>query len=210
MKKIIALIALVVILGGTGYWFWMRQQQTCITKSYEAFEKDLRKLWEDHVTWTRIFIISALADLADKAAATERLLKNQDDLGDAIKGLYGQEAGKKLTQLLRDHILIAADVVAAAKSGDKQALDAASSKWTANADDLAKFLSDANPFLPYDVVKDMLHKHLELTTGEVVSRLKKDWKADIDFYDKGHVHMLMLSDALAGAIQKQFPGAFKA
>lgn len=210
MKKLIGLAIAVIVLAGGYFVFMKMRKQPIYTKSSVAFEKDLRKLWEDHITWTRNFIISDLADLADKAAVTERLLKNQDDLGDAIKGLYGEEAGKKLAQLLRDHILIAAEVVAAAKAGNTQALDAASKKWTANADDLAKFLSDANPFLPYNVLQDMLHKHLELTTGEVVSRLKKDWKADIEFYDKGHEHMLMLSDALASGVQKQFPHAFKA
>lgn len=210
MKNVLIILLVAAVVGG-GYWYWTKKRQTsaCTTKVV-TLEKDLRKLWEDHITWTRLFIISDLADLPDKSAVAERLLKNQDDLGDAIKGLYGAEAAKKLAQLLRDHILIAVEVVDAAKADNKQALDTASKKWTANADDLAKFLSDANPFLPYGVLQDMLHKHLELTTGEVVSRLKKDWKADIDFYDKGHEHMLMLSDALAGAIQKQFPKAFAA
>jgi hypothetical protein len=45
--------------------------------------------------------------------------------------------------------------------------------------------------------------------GEVVSRLKKDWAADINFYDKGHVHMLAFADALTEGIVKQFPDKFK-
>jgi hypothetical protein len=78
----------------------------------------MRQLWEDHVTWTRLFIVSALADLPDKSATTDRLLKNQVDIGNAIKPYYGDAAGEKLSALLKQHILIAADIVTAAKAND--------------------------------------------------------------------------------------------
>src|ERR1051325_7034472 len=69
----------------------------------------MRKLWEDHITYTRNYIISTLADLPDGEAVAKRLLKNQDDIGDAIKPYYGDEPGKKVAALLRDHILIATE-----------------------------------------------------------------------------------------------------
>src|ERR1041385_7372930 len=81
-----------------------------------AFQDAMRKLWEDHITWTRVFIISAAADLPDKAAATERLLQNQVDIGNAIKPYYGEAAGNQLTTLLKEHITTAAEIVAAAKA----------------------------------------------------------------------------------------------
>jgi len=169
----------------------------------------MRKLWEDHITYTRNYIISALADLEDTGKVAERLLKNQDDIGNAIKPIYGDDAGKKLASLLRDHILVATEVVKAAKAGNNEELAKANKKWEANADDIATFLSGANPNWPRQDLVNMLYKHLELTTGEVVSRLKKDWVADIDYYDKGHVHMLMFADALTDGIVKQFPKKFK-
>ncbi len=79
---------------------------------------DMRKLWEDHITYTRNYIISALAGLGDTGTVAERLLRNQDDIGNAITPVYGETAGKKLSGLLRDHILIAANIVKAAKAGD--------------------------------------------------------------------------------------------
>ena len=169
----------------------------------------MRKLWEDHITYTRNYIISALADLEDASAVAQRLLKNQDDIGDAIKPYYVDEAGKKLSTLLRDHISIATEVVKAAKMGNNEDLTKAQAKWNANADDIAAFLSGANPNWPKKDLTDMLYKHLEFTTGEVVSRLKKDWTADTDFYDKGHMHMLMFADTLTDGIVKQFPDKFK-
>ena len=180
-----------------------------MTKPAADLGMAMRMLWEDHITYTRNYIISALAGLEDQGKVAERLLRNQDDIGNAIKPFYGDAAGAKLTALLRDHILIAVDVVKAAKAGVAAELAAASQKWTANADDLAAFLSGANPNWARAQMADMLHKHLEYTTQEVVSRLKKDWGADIEAYDKGHAHMLMFADMLTHGIVMQFPAKFK-
>jgi hypothetical protein len=180
---------------------------TC-TKADLDLRLAMRKLWEDHITYTRNYIISALADLEDVNAIAGRLLKNQDDIGNAIKPYYGEDAGKQLAVLLRDHILIATEVVNAAKMGNNENLDLASKKWYANGDDIANFLSGANPNWSKKDLTDMLYKHLELTTGEVISRLKKAWAADINYYDEGHVHMLMFADMLTDGIEKQFPEKF--
>ena len=174
-----------------------------------ALRVRMRTLWEDHIAWTRNYIISTLADLPDADKVAERLLKNQDEIGNVIKPFYGDEAGKKLSSLLRDHILIAAEVVKAAKTGNQKDMDKAREKWLKNADDIAVFLSGANPNLPRKALEDMLRKHLEFTTQEVTARLKKDWAADIDAYDKGQMHILNFSDVLTAGIIKQFPGRFK-
>jgi phage terminase Nu1 subunit (DNA packaging protein) len=169
----------------------------------------MRKLWEDHITYTRNYIISALAGLPDADAVAKRLLANQDDIGNAVKPFYGDEAGQKLAALLKDHITIATEVVAAAKAGNKTDLDGAQKKWSANGVEIAAFLAGANPNWSQQALKDMLQKHLDLTSGEVVGRLKKDWASDIKSYDEGHVHMLMFADMLTDGIVKQFPDKFK-
>ena len=86
--------------------------------SREPVRLALRKLWSDHVIWTREYIVAAVAGTPDADAAAGRLLKNQEDIGAAIAGYYGEAAGDRLTELLKEHILIAVDLVAAAKSGD--------------------------------------------------------------------------------------------
>jgi hypothetical protein len=165
----------------------------------------MRKLWEDHITYTRNYIISAVADLPDQDAVAARLMRNQDEIGAAIAPYYGDEAGRKLTSLLREHITGATTVVAAAKAGDKAKLDAEQAKWTANGKAIAGFLADANPNWDRATLESMLQKHLDLTSGEVVARLGKDWEADIRSYDEGHEHMLMFADALTDGIARQHP-----
>ena len=79
--------------------------------SKRAFHDGMRRLWVDHVTWTRLFIVSFAADLPDLQATTDRLLQNQTDIGDAVKPFYGKAAGNQLTDLLTQHILTAAQVL---------------------------------------------------------------------------------------------------
>jgi len=168
----------------------------------------MRKLWEDHVMWTRNVIFCLVDRLPGKDQAVNRLLQNQVDLGNAIKPYYGEEAGKKLTDLLYPHITIAAEVVNAAKAGNTTALDEANKRWYANADEISEFLSKANPNWEFEEMKMMMREHLKLTTDEAVQRIKKDYDADVIAYDKVNDAILKMSDMLADGIVKQFPEKF--
>lgn len=168
----------------------------------------MRKLWEDHVTYTAFFYTAVISGGDDAGKLAERLLRNQDDIGNAVKPFYGEGAGNKLSALLRDHILVAADLVEAAKAGDATAQQQATKRWYLNADDLAAFLSSANPYWPRKALQDALHGHLAMTTDAVVAKLHKDTAGAIAAYDKGHEHMLMVADVLSAGIVKQFPARF--
>jgi len=174
-----------------------------------AFQDAMRKLWEDHVTWTRLYIVSAVAGLPDAEPTAERLLKNQTDIGDAIKPFFGDDAGEQLTALLREHILTAADLVTAAKAGNATNVQAASARWYANADQIADFLSRANPKAwPQTTLRAEMRHHLELTLQEAQARLRGDWAADITAYDAIHQHILALADVLSSGLISQFPSRF--
>ena len=171
-----------------------------------AFRAAMRQLWEDHITWTRLFIVSAAANLPDLGPTTERLLRNQQDIGNAIKPFYGDAAGARLTALLRDHIVIAAEIVGAAKSGNTAAVEAASTRWYANASEIADFLSTANPRnWPREEMRAMMRSHLDLTLAEAVARLKGNFTDDIALYDQVHVQILHMADMLSDGIIAQFP-----
>jgi hypothetical protein len=174
-----------------------------------VFQQAVRKLWEDHITWTRVYIISALAGLPEADTAAKRLLQNQTDIGNAIKPFYGDQAGEQLTSLLKDHILTAADLLSAAKSGDSAKLKDASKRWYDNADQIAAFLSSANPdSWSQTDMQSMMKSHLDLTLAEATARLKKDWPADVAAYDKVHDEILQMADMLAAGIMHQFPDKF--
>jgi hypothetical protein len=196
-------VAFVPIAGAKG-------DKCCNNESKSALElkMQMRKLWEEHIAWTKLYIVSAVngLDSTDKYAA--RLLKNQEDIGNAIKPVYGDAAGDKLTALLKDHILLAAELVKAAKAGDSAAAAEAEKKWYANGDDIAGFLSGANPNWTKAALKEMMDTHLSLTKAIAVAALNKDWDADIKATDSNHDHILMMADALSAGIVKQFPKKF--
>ena len=170
----------------------------------------MRKLWEDHITWTRLAIISLTTGSPDTKATVARLLRNQVDIGNAVKPFYGTAAGNGLTRLLRQHILIAADVIAAAKAGDSAKLADAQARWLANADAVAGVLASVNPrHWPLAAMKAEMYRHLALTTQEVVARLQGRWAADVTAYDRVHHHILHMSDLLSGGLVAQFPDRFR-
>ncbi len=178
--------------------------------SQAALRSDMRVLWEDHITWTRLAIISLAAGSPDTNATVGRLLRNQVDIGNAVKPFYGKAAGNALTAKLREHILIAADVVTAAKAGDTAKLTDAQSRWRKNANEIAALLASVNPrYWPLARMKAEMAKHLALTTQEAVARLQGRWAADVAAYDRVHHHILHMSDLLADGLVKQFPDRFR-
>jgi hypothetical protein len=174
-----------------------------------ALRSAMDKLWEDHITWTRMVIVDFAAGLPDLTTAEARLLRNQADIGNAIKPYYGRAAGNKLTSLLRAHILEAVPVLQAAKAGDKAKLTTALNAWYANANQIAAFLSKANPRnWPLPMMRTMMKQHLALTTKEGVARLQGNWKADVAAYDQVHAEILHMSAMLSDGIIRQFSTRF--
>ncbi|KRE53590.1 hypothetical protein [Paenibacillus sp. Soil522] len=184
------------------------ERQGCVSPAAVKLKEDMRRLWSDHVVWTRSYVVSALAGLEDQSVVLERLLRNQQDIGNAIKPYYGEAAGDKLAALLRDHIAIAGKLVGALKSGNQADAEKFNKEWHKNADDIAAFLSSANPNWTDNQLKGLLYTHLQLLSSDVAARLQKDWKADVAAFDKGVDHIIVLADALSEGIIKQFPQRF--
>jgi len=175
-----------------------------------ALRRTMDRLWEEHVAWTRLAIISLTTKAPDTQATVARLLANQTDIGNAVKPFYGAAAGKQLTALLREHILIAADLIAVAQKGDEAGVSTQQTRWTKNADQIADFLSGANPrHWKQGEMRHMMHEHLRLTTNEVFARLHGDWDADVAAYDQIHVQALGMADMLSLGIIAQFPKRFR-
>ena len=177
--------------------------------SKRAFHDGMRRLWVDHVTWTRLFIVSVSADLPDLRATTDRLLQNQVDIGDAVKPFYGRAAGNQLTELLTQHILTAADLLTAAKAGNTAAFEQAKDAWYANARQIAAFLHEANPRnWPLADLREMMKDHLDLTLQEASDQLTGDFAGSVGVYDAVETEILHMADTLSSGIIEQFPNRF--
>lgn len=211
-KKVarIIIVSLLLLASVLSVAFPARTAEAKAKMDAQAFHDAMRKLWDDHITWTRLVIVSMANDLPDTNATVQRLLQNQVDIGNAIKPFYGEDAGNQLTALLTDHILIAAEIIQAAKAEDTATLNDAIARWYANADEIAAFLNAANPKdWPLEEMQAMMREHLDLTLQEAVAYLNGDYAASIAAYDQVHVQALEMADTLSDGIIRQSPKMFK-
>lgn len=163
-----------------------------------------RLLWEQHVYWTRMVIISIAAASPDLEPTTNRLLRNPTDFARLFKHFYGVRIAAKFESLLTDHLVIAAELVNAAKAGDNNAAADAEKRWYANADEIVHFLNCINPYWPIECMRAMWYEHLSLTKAEAVARLNNDYKKDIATFDRIEKEALMMADHFSNGIIRQF------
>lgn len=173
-------------------------------------DEGMRKLWEDHIQLTRMFIIEFAGNLPATSTTAARLLKNQEDIGNAIKPYYGDAAGNQLTALLKAHIVGAVDLLNAAKSGDQARIASSSAAWYANGQQIADFLSSANPTnWPQGMMREHMKEHLDTTLTEATHQLQGNYGAAMDDYDIVTGKILQLADVLTRGIIAQFPDKFR-
>jgi hypothetical protein len=211
MKNAIKLFAIIVltITVFTPEKALAQNQKLYPVVSAITFKTNMRKLWEEHIFWTRNVIFCLVDDLPGNVQAVKRQLQNQIDLGNAIKPYYGDAAGDRLTELLYIHVNTTTEIIKAAKTRDTAIINDVNKKWFTNADEMVKFLHKLNQDWTVGDLKSMLNEQMKLTADEAGERLKKNYDADVIAFDKVHEGVLKMSDSLSDGIILQFPNKFK-
>jgi hypothetical protein len=182
--------------------------QSANTKA-SALHDNMRTLWQDHGTWTRLTIVSLADNSPDLQVTQDRLLANQTDIGNAIKPYYGADAGSKLTALLQQHITTAAGVLKAAKTGNAAEVDQAKAAFYANGNQIAEFLHNANPGnWPLDATQNMMKTHLDQVVEMGSDELTHRYAESVGVWNAYRDHILAMADTLSNGIMKQFPDQF--
>lgn len=176
----------------------------CYTVRQVGLMNQLRKLWEQHVYWTRFFIISTAAGLGDLEAVTARLLQNPGDFASALTPFYPAKTVDTFKALFTQHLLIGGDLVNAAKNQQATKVDETRKKWYMNADEIAKFLADINPCWSNEKWKTMLYDHLEMTEKEALLRLSEKYPKDIHIFETIENDALKMADYMSCGIIRQF------
>ena len=179
-----------------------------ISKAQLALNNQLRMLWGQHVVWTRFTILSIVFGLPDVDSVTNRLLRNPKDFAAVLKTLYGEQAAAKFDDLFTAHLVIASELVKAAKAGDNRAAADAEKRWYANADKIATFLASINPYWSEQQWKTMLYEHLALTKAEAVNMLTGKYVEGITVFDQIEKQALQMADVMINGIIQQFPNKF--
>lgn len=164
----------------------------------------MRQLWMEHVFWTRSFIISTAADLADLDVVTRRLMRNPSDFADTLRRFYGTAKANAFRKLLEDHLSIGAALVNAAKAGDNAEADKQRNLWYRNAEEIANFMASINPHFRAGVWRNMLFDHLRLTEDEAAKRLGGQYAADVAIFDTIQIQANRMADMMSGGIARQF------
>ncbi|WP_322787476.1 acetylglutamate kinase [Bhargavaea ginsengi] len=175
-----------------------------VTAEAAGLKADMRLLWEQHIAWTRMTIISLVFDLPDTEFTVTRLLRNAEDMGNAIEPYYGELAGERYAALIREHLTIAADLVKAAKAGETEKAEQIERDWYRNADEIVEFLSSANPYISKAELQSMFYEHLALTKIEAVCMIIENFELEVEVYDRIESAALEMSDMISDAIIRQF------
>ena len=179
-----------------------------ISKAQLDLNNYVRLLWEQHIVWTRLTIISIVFGLPDVDLVTNRLLRNPKDFEALLKPLYGDRAASRFADLFTSHLVIAAELVKLAKAGDTEAAADAEKRWYANADEIAAFLGSINPYWSEQQWRTMLHQHLALTKSEAVNILTGKYAEGISVFEQNEKQALEMADVMTYGIIRQFPNNF--
>ena len=184
------------------------RKMNCMDKSLnlrqQQLMESLRRLWTEHVMWTRFFIVSKVFGLDDLDEVTKRLLRNPSDFAELLRPLYGAQTAAKFQKLLTEHLMIAGNLVAAAKAGQSAQADEFRKQWYRNADETAAFLSEINPYWREKAWQTMLYAHLKMTENEAGQILKGQYEASIGEFDAIQKQALEMADYMASGIMRQF------
>lgn len=169
----------------------------------------LRDLWVGHVFWVRNVVVSTFAGNRPAAAAAEQeVVANAKQIAAAIEPYYGKDASEKLFGLLAGHYGAVKQYLEATVAGNKGKQDAAFKSLSANATEISRFLSSANPNLPFDTLNGLLLAHGGHHVQQIQQVKNKQYAEEAQTWEAMKRHMYVIADALAGAIAKQFPKQF--
>ncbi len=147
--------------------------------------------------------------LPDTSVVIAQLLRNQTDIGNAIKSYYGDAAGGALTTLLQSHINDAVAVLKTSKAGNAQATKTAEAAFYANGVQIAMFLHAASPrYWSLGAMETMMRTHLNQVIGLAVDQLTGHYSAAVSLYGAYIDHLLNMADMLSSGIELQFPADF--
>ncbi len=169
-----------------------------------------RDLWTDHICWVRNVILETkYGDQAAAKVAEERVVRDAKGIAGAIMPYYGKEASDKLFGLLAGHYGAIKDYMNATFSNNKVAEDKAAEMLKKNANEIAVFLSSANPNWSKDVLESVLIAHGGHHMTDINEISKKDFSGDAKTWEAMKRHVYVISGVLSDGIVKQFPDTFK-
>lgn len=213
MRLMLSIVVVICVVS-----VWIAPGRTLAATANPAKVDELkmaqRDLYVQHIFWVRDLVIATrLGEKGVVSEADEYGLKNAKAIGESIAPIYGQAAGDKFAALFTGHYMAVKGYMTAAFAnnfkGSPALKKAALDKLTKNADEIAAFVSSANPNLPKATVYGLLVTHAQQHIMAIEATAKKDWAGEADMWDPMVKHVYTIADSLAEGIAKQFPDKFQ-
>ncbi len=183
---------------------------TALTAKAVDLRLALRSLWADHIFWVRnVVLTTKLGDKDAAKAAEEAVVENAKSIADAVVPFYGKSAGEHLFTLLAGHYGAIKESMNAAFAGNESGMNAAMSKMEKNADEIATFLSSANPNWPKAAILSALAAHAAFHMAQIKAIQARDFAGEAKNWDPMKTQVYQIADVLAQGIVKQFPQKFE-
>jgi hypothetical protein len=169
----------------------------------------LRDLWIAHIFWVRSVSLAAL-DKNDAAikAAEQQAVANAKSIAASIEPFYGAAARDVFFKLLAGHYGAVKAYLVATIGNNPSGQAAAVQSLTANAEQIAVFLSKANSYLPKDTLNSLLQAHGGHHIQQIQELKARDYVAEAKTWEAMKNHVYQIADATAEALTKQFPERF--
>jgi len=181
------------------------------TESPKAVElrETLRDLWVGHIFWVRnVALTTKLGDAEAAKVAEENVVKNAHEIADAVIPFYGKEAANRLFGLLAGHYGAIKEYMTASYAENKEGKDVAFDKLKKNAEEIAAFLSSANPNWPKETLVSLLLAHGGHHVAQINAFEEKNFSSEAQIWNAMIKHIYVIADALGKGIVKQFPKKF--
>ncbi len=209
LKTAVILAAAFTLLAGSSAFAKGMGKEGKWSSKAKELRLTMRSLWEDHIFWARnVVLTTKLGDSAAAKVGEEQVVENAKAIANAIVPYYGKEAGDKLLTLLAGHWGAVKEYMTADFAGNKEGKSAAMEKMTKNANDIATFLSSANPNWPKDTLVSALAAHGGFHMAQIDQISAKDFSAEAKTWEGMKTQVYGIADTLTDGIIKQFPQKF--
>ena len=183
--------------GGKGNAGGSNETESEREDSILRLNEDMRLAWLNHVYWTRMYLMSAVADNADQQAVEERLLETADEITDVFARYLPIATTRQLRNLLTEHIEIAGQIIQALKAKNMSDYDALVKEWYRNANQMAALFASHNPYFESRETRNMLLNHLDLTREEIEQQVNGEYEQSIDVFRDVEQQALAMADYFA-------------
>lgn len=183
--------------GGTGNPGSNNETESEREDSILRLNEDMRLAWLNHVYWTRMYLMSAVADNTDQQAVEERLLETADEITDVFARYLPIATTRQLRNLLTEHIEIGGQIIQALKAKNMTDYDALVQEWYRNANQMAALFANYNPYFESRETRNMLLNHLDLTREEIEHQVNGEYEQSIDVFRDVEQQALAMADYFA-------------